>query len=666
MWYSNLYRRHLLDMHIEDWDPKFLSEFSPEKYVENLKIAKINYAMVYLQSHVGLCYWPSNSGSVHAAIQKDPTLIKRVIDLCHQNGIKVCGYYSLIYNTREHDKHPEWRMKQENGLSRRESKDDGTGLAFANSKGSRYGHCCPTNPEYRQFVYDQIDEMLDYFDVDAMFFDMPFWPHTCYCEHCQKAYGGEIPKELSKDLINFKAKMMGEFIQSVTDRVKSRRPDMPVEHNYAQAVASFSTAGCAEEVLAACDYVGGDLYGDLYNHSFACKFYKNATKNAPFEQMFSRCKPALKVHTLTKSPDEMKTAMASTMSHHGATLVIDAIDPVGTMDERVYKQVGEIFAFQEAYEPYFEGDMVEEVGIYYGIRSRISDSKCLHSRRACCGANKTLARAHIPFGVTGSFHTLDTYKIIAAPMLYETEDKDNHRLIEYVQNGGTLYLSGCKNRALFETLTGNKFIEDCTENNVYIAPKAGWEETFGGFSAKYPLPANGPFPPLVKAGSGEVLATFTFPYTKASDNQFASIHSDPPGIPTEYPAVTVNRFGKGTVIWSAHPIENDPYEEYRQIFLRLLHLDGTPDYFFTSDAPKNVEITAFKAGDRITVNAVVLDEETVTTPAAPFNVKVKVRAASVRLLPSGEEIPFTLQDGYTVFKTRTTDIYDMYEIKEEK
>ncbi|MBQ1985275.1 MAG: hypothetical protein II230_03080, partial [Clostridia bacterium] len=70
MFYSNLYRRHLLDMHIEDWDNRFLSKFSPEVYVENLKIAEVNYAMVYLQSHVGLCYFPTKTGETHAAVKK--------------------------------------------------------------------------------------------------------------------------------------------------------------------------------------------------------------------------------------------------------------------------------------------------------------------------------------------------------------------------------------------------------------------------------------------------------------------------------------------------------------------------------------------------------------------------------------------------------------------
>ena len=56
MWYTNSYRRHLCDMHIDDWDEKFLSQFSPDAYYENLKKANIQNAMLYFQSHVGLLH----------------------------------------------------------------------------------------------------------------------------------------------------------------------------------------------------------------------------------------------------------------------------------------------------------------------------------------------------------------------------------------------------------------------------------------------------------------------------------------------------------------------------------------------------------------------------------------------------------------------------------
>ena len=50
MWYKNSYRRHLCDMHIDDWDEEFLSKFSPEEYFENLK--KANTVVSLITKHI--------------------------------------------------------------------------------------------------------------------------------------------------------------------------------------------------------------------------------------------------------------------------------------------------------------------------------------------------------------------------------------------------------------------------------------------------------------------------------------------------------------------------------------------------------------------------------------------------------------------------------------
>jgi len=94
-------------------------------------------------------------------------------------------------------------------------------------------------------------------------------------------------------------------------------------------------------------FFGGDLYGGIYNHSAACKFYKNVTKNQPFDYMFSRCKPRLSVHTLTKTHDQLLTEVMATAAHHGASMVIDALDPVGTTDSRFYKTMGKVFELRD-------------------------------------------------------------------------------------------------------------------------------------------------------------------------------------------------------------------------------------------------------------------------------------------------------------------------------
>ena len=680
MWYSNLYRRHLVDMHIEDDKELYLSEFSPEEYVENLKKCKANYAMIYLQSHVGLCYFPTKSGIMHKHFEKNPDAMRRVIDLCHENGIKVMAYYSLIYNTREHDRRPKWRMLTDNGQSRRERGiAPSDGLAFASKQLSRYGLLCPNNEEYFEFSKKQIDELLDYCKPDGIFFDMPFWPagsSMCYCDTCKKRWaeevGGEAPinpvtgSEAHTVMLQKKYQWMGEWTQKITDYVKSKNKDLAVYHNCASFVSGGSQNGCGEPVNLASDFCGGDLYGGIFNHSFACKVYKNITVNQPFEYMFSRCKPALRTHTLTKTEDEMKTAVAVTASHHGATLIIDAIDPVGSFDGRVYDRIGKAFDMQIPYEPYFRGEMAEDVAIYYSIRSRVNVNGS--NKNAIDGAtalSKMLIRNHMPYGVTGSFHRLEGYKAIFAPLLYVTESGDNERICNYVRNGGVLYTSGIGNKALVEELIGGKIGEKLSETRLYIAPKKEYETEFSDFNEKYPLPYDGVGFAIEGVEDKDVAAKFALPYTNSNGWSFASIHSDPPGVTTDIPAVVVKSYGKGKVIWSSVPLECGDTEEYGDIVLNLVKKAmGEYKPAFKSDAPGNVEITLFENEGEKLVNCTVLTTGYKAYPATPFKVAVKCekRPSRVELLPNGETVDFIYSDGYAEFETRTLNIFDMYRI----
>ena len=147
------------------------------------------------------------------------------------------AYYSLIFNTREHDRHPEWRMLTDNGQSRRERGNaPSDGLAFASKQLARYGLLCPNNEEYFEFTKTQINELLDYCTPDGLFYDMPVWPapSLCYCDSCKKRWadevGGDIPlnppagSEMHTILSKKRYEWMGEWAQKVTDYTKSVAP----------------------------------------------------------------------------------------------------------------------------------------------------------------------------------------------------------------------------------------------------------------------------------------------------------------------------------------------------------------------------------------------------------------------------------------------------------
>lgn len=675
MWYKNSFRRHLCDMHIDDWNEEFLSKFSPEDYFENLKKAKIQNAMIYFQSHVGLCYYPTKSGKMHNAFKGREDMIKRLVDMCRKNGISVTGYYSLIYNNWAAHEHPEWRMLREDGTPKFNF-EGASQSAFADNDIFRYGLCCPNNNEYRSFVSKQIKEIVDYFEFDGMFFDMLFWPHVCYCDSCKRRWseevGGEIPmvEDWNDEnwLLHMKKRRewIGEFAQWATDLTKELIPGVSVEHNVAySALPSGKTCNC-EEVIDACDYAGGDLYGGSYCQSFTCKFYRNITKNQPFEYMFSRCEPNLSKHTITKSEDAMLSSVFLTAAHHGATLAIDAIDPKGTMDSRVYERLGRVFEREMPYEKYFKGDMIEDIGIYYTLRSKFNahgESYTNHS--GCVNSVETMIKENICCGVTGGYHDISKYRVLIAPCLTEEDKYDYDRIIKYVKDGGKLYISGGDCKGLLKEFFGAEVKKRTREKVVYIAPGAKAAKAFGWFTENYPLHFDGRSPIVEGIDESKVCATLTLPYTPQDIVKFASIHSNPPGIKTDIPSMAVTDYGKGRVLWSALPIESigNPYE-YSRVFVDLLkELLGLEQTVF-SDAPKDVEIVAFRDGNEMTVSSVLLSEDFKARRVEPFEVCVKAdrKPSCILQLPQETAVTFEYENGTIKYLNDNLDIFDMKKI----
>ena len=670
MWFTKSYRRHLCDMHIEDWDERFLSAFDPDVYYENLKRADLDAAMIYLQSHVGLCNFPTKEGRMHRAFEKRPNALADLIRKCRAGGIAVVGYYSLTHDNVAYDEHPDWRMLDENGNGKR-------GTADKNGKYRRYGYVCPNNGDYRAFTYRRIDEMAAYAKMDGMFYDMPFWPHYCHCPACEARFlqetGARIPTgefEATPVWLAFLRKQkewMAEFIQSVTDYTKKVMPGVSVEHNVAFAALPSYNKGMSMELMNACDYAGGDLYGTAYEQSFTCKYYYATTRHQPFEYMFSRCTPGLRKHTLTKSEDRCLSAVMLTCANHGATLVIDAIDPVGTMDSRVYDRIGKVFETEKRYEKYLYGTPVSDVGFYYSFHSRHPDNGNEYVNGKCVPRlTRRMIEHHIPHGIVGGeFGHFADHRVIFASCLTDEEGEGIDKLLTYVREGGNLIFTDGRSKRLMQALLGTDKATLSPSNTTYIAP-TGKAPILSDFSEKYPLSVDGFIPLLEGAYNGTALATVVMPYTGTYENRFASIHSNPPGVPTAYPAIVEGTYGKGRFIWMACAPEFESEYEYGRLICDLIRrMIGAPTVQTT--APADVEIVTFREGKEYLCSAAQLNDDYHAREILPFDISIKVagKVKEVLLLPDETPVPFTQEGEWVKLHTADFRIFKMFKIVTE-
>lgn len=681
-WYERSYRRNLVDMHIEDWDERFMSRFDASRYVDLLKKAHIQSAMVYANSHVGYCYWPTKIGHQHRGL-KGRDILGEVIEGCHNADMDVIAYYSVIFNNWAYETHPEWRMVDIEGKASRQKPEPYSVDA------TRYGTCCPNNSEYRAFEEAQIKEICDGYSFEGIFFDMNFWRFYCYCPACRDRFaeeiGGDIPTVVDwqdNRWCQFQEKReqwLAEHAVFVSQIAKKYKPGVSVEHNSAGYMTP-AKKGLTLRLCEANDYLGGDLYGGFLEQSFICKAYYCATPNMPFEYMTSRCYPSAHDHTTTKSKDTLALRALLALAHNGAFLFIDAVNPDGTQDASVYTLMGEIFAESAPYEKYLGGDLCMDVGVYFSLNAKMDPAENgtkvgnlvetnirsnPHSD-AALGAARILKENHVPFGVISKnrLEQLSDHRVVVLPDVLALDQEEQAAFQKYVQNGGRLYASG-RSGGFLSDLCGVYHEGELKEVVSYFAATESAGNLLRAINPESLPCINGRQIKARAANDSEVKAKVVLPYTDPSNpTKFSSIHTNPPGVCTDLPAVIDRSVGKGRVVWISTPIEKLETDVHKSLFSGMIRDMADGKLTFKAEAPPAVEVIAFHQPDRKRFLLCIVNEQELLPPVPAAEIKVTLRmtgktATKALLLPQESAVPFGVADDGVTIEVPTVELMCM-------
>jgi hypothetical protein len=686
-WYQKSYRRNLVDMHIDDWNEEFLSKLNVKAYVGLLKKANVQTAMIYANSHVGLCYWPTTHARMHRGL-KGEDFLGEMIQLCHAQGMDVVVYFSLIYDNWAYDHDPDWRIINEFGCNSREKSEK---IMFS---GERYGTCCPNNVGYRDYVRKQVRELCEMYSFEGIFFDMLFWPSVCYCPSCKARFEAETGMQIPEILdwtdaswLRFQQKReewMSEFAEFITHTVREVTPGVTVEHQFSPASHSWRW-GVTDGICKASDYAGGDFYGGASQQSFICKLYHSLTLNEPFEYMTSRCDPDLYFHTNTKSKEALELHTYLALAHNGAFLFIDAIDPDGIVQPELYQTMGEIFSESARYEKFLGGKLCRDVAIYFSLTSKIDlqyngtlvsqlkETGEFPHLKAALTAAETMIWHHIPFDVVSkrNLGEIGDCAVLVLPDVRLIDDEEAEKICAFVEHGGSLYVSGYADHPMISKLIGIQYCGETKEKITYLAPNGKGGALFPGIDVSAPLAIKGSQHIVRTEHPEDVRATVTLPYTDPADTtHFASIHTNPPGVTTNHAAAIERKYGKGKVLWLAAPIEAMESTATRQAFAHLVKTLAEKPLFFVSDAPAPVEILVFHQEEhkRFVVHLVNEQEKYPQIIAQNIRLAVKLngrKAISANILQHGQEIKLAQEGGYAHIEIPRLKTYCMAQIKYE-
>ena len=655
MWIEGNYRRNLMDMHIDDWNPEFLSRLDVDEYIKALKDAGIQAAMVKGRPHTGLAYYPTKVGRMHKGL-KGFDFLGEMVQKCHENGIAVVAYFTQIFDNWAYDNHPEWRIITAEGKGMRELHEK------ANMKTGRYGIVCPNNEGYREYVKACLTEMNALYDFDGMFLDMTFFPEVCYCPSCRKRYMDETGKELPRvidwqdpDWMEYAYKRdewMADYARFATDCVKKIKPDVTIEHQFSSIAASWITAN-SELLLDAIDCASGDYYGGFLQQTFINKYYKNISPNLPFVYHTSRCDPELKYHTTTKTEEEMLLHVITALVHNGAFLLVDAINPDGSIVPDVYHgMMKRVYENTSRFEKYINGDLYHDAAVWFATHAKYDPNETgievtqksfqpAFYLEAPVAASSVLREYNVPFEVIGTKNIRqEKAKVLILSHVANIREEEMDEIEAYLAGGGNLFISGPIGNKRLQKLLGIRITGQTEHDFTYMSPTKEGEELFEGFSHLVPLTTDGHQMEAEIADDTNltVLATKTLPYTMTGRCEFAAIHSNPPGIYTEAPCAVLKQVGESRIIWTAAPIEmSRPYMS-RKVFFRMIDfLRG--EAAFTSNAPKFVEVLGWQKDGKDYFAAINQQEESPVAPMYDITIEVKGKAGKkAYLLPEHTEL----------------------------
>ncbi len=655
MWIEGNYRRNLMDMHIDDWNPEFLSRLNVDEYVEALKDAGIQAAMVKGRPHTGLAYYPTRVGRMHKGL-KGFDFLGTMVQKCHENGIAVVAYFTQIFDNWAYENHPEWRLVTSDGMGMRElheKKDMKTG---------RYGIVCPNNEGYRAYVKACLTEMNELYDFEGMFLDMTFFPEVCYCPSCRKRYKDETGKELPRkidwkdpDWLEYAYKRdewIADYAKFATDCVKKIKPHVTIEHQLSNIAGSWIVAD-SELLLDAIDCASGDYYGGFLQQTFINKYYKNISPNLPFVYHTSRCDPELAYHTTTKTEEEMLLQVITSLVHNGAFLLVDAINPDGSIVPEVYHGLMKrVYGVTRQYEKYVGGETYRDAAVWFATHAKFDPNETdidvmektfspAYYMKSPVAASSVLREYNVPFEVIGTKNIKDEKaKVMILSHVANIRDEEMDEIEAYLAKGGNLLVSGPVGNERLQKLIGIKITGRTEHDFTYMSPTEAGADFFEGFSRLAPLTIDGHQmeAEITDERNLTVLATKTLPYTMTGCCEFSAIHSNPPGIYTEAPCAVLKETGEGKVIWTAAPVEmSRPYMS-RKVFFRMVDfLRGEAS--FTSNAPKFVEVLAWKKDEEDYFAVINQQEESPIAPMYDITIEVKGKAdKKAYLLPENTEL----------------------------
>jgi hypothetical protein len=657
---NKMKKRIMIDMMLTDRDPLILSQLDTKFIVEQIRDTGAEVVIIWFKDENGFSYYPTKYGKIHPNL-KCYDFSGEMVKMLKESDIKVIAYYivgmDLNYANTHHDEQ----------------------IVFSDNRAGTFPLPC-INTHYRQYVLNQLVEIVENYDVDGIWLDCIFYPQkdffpdpdspdfkktgaiSCFCPACLRKFQIETnlnvnPKDFIRGSdywvkwVQYRQKTLDSFLQETCLLLKSIKPEIKLSHNLMSFEQHDWRGALSWRTEQYDDWLSAEAYYEWSGHlhtSLLPKLLYAAGKGKPFE-VIVLSHSRLWDWTL-KPTSQLLAESVTAVAHGGAIVIDDHLSPFGKVEPQMYLKIKNIFEYIKELEDYFyDLESIKYAAVVYSEKTRDFYFSKYHVdyQSSFDGTCRALIEQKIPFDIVMdeniTAENLRDYKVIVLSNIACMNDEIANIIDIAVKNGSgivatyetSLYYDNAKRRNDFALNSlGVHYLGNLDYPHIFLQfTPDDRKEILKKIPVNIPLNVNKPYIKVSAIGYG--IGQIRFPMIWACNHHY-HYNENPPGDLLPYPAIWVNSVsGGGVAVFFPCDIGGTYAEftipEAKHLLINaILFAGGEPPLIL--EGPLSVEaVYRFqKTRNRFLIHLI-------NFPSAPLRTaKIGGRIASVQVV---EEIP---------------------------
>ncbi len=647
---ASRFRQIHLDFHTSEHIPDVGSAFDADAFGDRLAEARVNWITLFAKCHHGLSYYPTAAGTRHPSMKID--LLGEQIEACRKRGIVTPAYISVRVDEHNAQAHPDWigHLK------------DNTYWKWGGDplKAGWYNHCM-NNPAYLDELEAQTVEVLKWYDVEGLFYDMCYGADPgCYCPRCydsMKRRGLDFTSDADHRKHEFL--ITRDYTQRLTRTIRKIRKNATIFFNGRMRPGIAEELDVFTHIEIEALPTGGWGYSFFPIHARYGRILPR-----PLQGMTARFHKSWADFGGVKTADQMLFEAGTILSAGAVMNVGDQCHPRGELDKGAYEVIGTAFKHVEKCEPWCTGvKAAAEIGVMMlpgvpqaegeaagaGFKGGIEES--------VDGAGRMLLELKQQFNLIYPDTDLRAYKVVILPDAGVVEPPLQKALKAFMARGGAVIAShkaSLKDGRFQCPGLPVRYVGENPSVPCYLALGKvlgqGWPQSNFVFyeTSSFVKPVRG------ATAMGHLVSS----YFNRTYEHFSSHNQTPFDKKTPYPVVVV----KGRAAYISASVftayRNHAYSLYKSIVARVLE-QMLPQPLVKSQAPSAMEISVNRQAKEKRLVAHLVNfqpqrrhiqvewiEELYPVRDISLAVRTGKRPTAVYLAPSGEPVPFTMEEGY--------------------